>query len=342
MELTTKELSQLVNGVLKGDESRLIRGVANLEEATEDDVSFLKEKSSPAFHSFLTTKAGAVFVPAGTDAPTKNLIEVENPLGAFTLILSRIAEEKWKRTSGVHPTAYVSEKARVSSNASIGPFCAVEEGAEIGDGSRLVAFVYIGHKTKVGKNTILYPHVTLREEVIVGDRCILHAGCVIGSDGYGFYFDHGQHNKIPQVGTVVLEDDVEIGSCTTIDRATTGRTLIKKGTKVDNLVQIGHNVEIGENSLLVAQVGIAGSSKIGKGVVLAGQVGVSDHVTIADGTQVGGQSGIRYDTKPGEVLFGTPALPLQDTLKQQVLLRRLPEILRDLKYLKNIVKKEKK
>jgi UDP-3-O-[3-hydroxymyristoyl] glucosamine N-acyltransferase len=210
----------------------------------------------------------------------------------------------------------------------------VEDGAEIGDRAKLMGHVYVGARSRVGEDTLLYPNVVLREEVSVGKRCIVHAGAVLGSDGYGFYFAGGKHNKIPQVGTVVVEDDVEIGSCTTIDRATTGATIIRQGAKIDNLVQIAHNVEVGPHCLIVAQVGIAGSTKLGRGVVLAGQVGVADHAVIGDGAQVGAQSGIKGEVKPGEVLFGSPAQPVQETIRQGLLVRKLPELFRDMKKLK--------
>jgi UDP-3-O-[3-hydroxymyristoyl] glucosamine N-acyltransferase len=180
----------------------------------------------------------------------------------------------------------------------------------------------------------VYAQVVIREEIQIGARCIIHPGAVIGADGYGFYFAQGKHNKIPQVGTVIIEDDVEIGASTTIDRATTGATRIGRGTKIDNLVHIAHNVVVGENTLLVAQVGIAGSCTLGKGVVMGGQSGVADHMTIGDGAQIGGQTGVIQDAEPGAVLFGTPAQPIKDAMKQAVLLKRLGDLFADVKKLK--------
>lgn len=336
MQLTVTQIAELVKGRLHGDGARSITGAAGLVEATSSDVSFLRDaKNAAAVKSVEGTKAGAIIVPKGFDANGHVAIEVDNPIAAFAAVLNVIAGEKRKKGNGkIHASAVVSPSAKVGKNATIGAFCVIEDGAEVGENATLVSHVYIGERSKVGRDSYLYPQVTLREEVSVGERCILHAGAVIGSDGYGFYFEGGKHNKIHQIGTVIVEDDVEIGSCTTIDRATTGATIIRKGAKIDNLVQIAHNVEVGSHALLVAQVGIAGSTKIGKGVVLAGQVGVADHVTIGDGTQVGAQSGIRENVAPGSVLFGTPAQPIQDTLKQLLLLRRLPDLFKDVKSLK--------
>ncbi len=335
MQLTVNQISQLVQGRVAGDGARLIRGVAGLEEAKNDDITFLKDAKHQK--KFASTNAGAVLVPAGTESHGKTVIEVANPQAAFVRVLEEIEKEKKTIRKGIHPQAFISPSAHIGSDVNIGPFCIVEDEAVVSDGATLIGHVYVGPRAKVGKNTLLYPHVVLREEVVVGERCIIHAGAVIGSDGYGFYFAKGKHNKIPQVGTVIIEDDVEIGSCTTIDRATTGATVIQHGTKIDNLVQIAHNVEVGPHSLLVAQSGVAGSSKLGGGVVLAGQVGVADHVTIGDGAQIGAQSGIKEDVKPGAVMFGSPAQPLQETIKQMLLVKRLPELFKEIKKLKELL-----
>jgi UDP-3-O-[3-hydroxymyristoyl] glucosamine N-acyltransferase len=263
------------------------------------------------------------------------VVAVENPVAAFASVLNLVARERnVSHAAGIHPTAVISKTARIGKSAKIGPLCVVEDGAEIADGAVLIANVYVGPRVRVGKETIIYPQVVLREDTEIGARCIVHGGAVIGSDGFGYFFASGRHNKIPQVGNVVIEDDVEIGSCSTIDRATTGSTIVRKGAKIDNLVQVAHNVEVGAHSLLIAQVGIAGSSKLGPGVVLAGQVGVADHVNIGAGAQVGAQSGLKDDVEPGAVLFGSPAQPIADTIRQTLLIRRLPELFKDVKKLK--------
>jgi len=335
MELTVEQIAQLVGGRVQGNASQVIRGAAGLQEATSQDIAFLKDASNTkVINDFGETKAGAVIVPTGTPKNGKTLVEVENPLAAFAKVLGLISEEKTHRPAGVHPQASVAKSAKIGKNVSIGPFCIVEDEAQIDDDCCLMGQVYVGRRSRLGGGSTLYPHVVVREEVTIGSRCIIHAGAVIGSDGYGFYFSQGRHNKIPQVGTVVVEDDVEIGSCSTIDRATTGATRIGRGTKIDNLVQVAHNVQVGPHCLLVAQVGIGGSTRIGTGVVLAGQVGVADHVTIGDGAQVGAQSGLKEDVPDKAVLFGSPAQPFQDTVRQMLLIRRLPELFKQVKELK--------
>lgn len=339
MKKNVSDLALLVQGEFDGDGSKIITGASGLIEASENDVSFVKsDKDATALNLFSNTKAGAVFVPLGFNKKNRSvsttLIEVKNPLAAFSVVLNLMSSEKNVRPNQIHPMAYVSPKAKIGKNVSIGAFSIIEEGAELEDEVWLHGQNYIGARTKVGRGTILYPQVVLREDILVGKNCIFHPGCVIGADGYGFFFDGGKHEKIPQVGTVVIEDDVEIGASSTVDRATTGATLIRRGTKIDNLVQVAHNVEIGEHSLLAAQVGIAGSSKLGKGVVLGGQSGVADHIKVADQTQVGGQGGVTKDTVPGAILWGTPAQPLPEELRKTLLLRKLPDLFKDVKKLK--------
>jgi UDP-3-O-[3-hydroxymyristoyl] glucosamine N-acyltransferase len=332
MELTANDIARLVNGKLSGNGNAVIRGAAGLNEAGPNDVSFLRDVKK--INLLKKTKAGLVFVPTGLSSNGKTLVHVENPVEAFSIVLGKLEDEKLPRRSGVHPLASIAKSARIGKNVFIGPFCVIEDDAVIGDDVVLRAQVYVGLRTTIGQGTTLHPHVVLREDIQVGERCIIHAGAVIGSDGYGFYFAKGKHNKIPQIGSVIIEDDVEIGSCTAIDRATTGTTRIGKGTKIDNLVQIAHNVQIGEHSLIVAQVGIAGSSKLGKGVVMGGQAGMADHITVGDGAKIGGQSGVIQDVAPGAVLFGNPAQPIREAFKQALLFRRLQQLFDDVKKLK--------
>lgn len=336
MKLTVKKIAEAVSGQWRGNGALVIRGAAGLSEARPGDITFLRDLKN--IKLLQGTRAGAIFVPKGLplNGERRTVVEVESPIAAFSWVLEQMAKERRPpRPAGVHKLAFVEKSAKIGKNASVGPFCIVEEKAEIEDGVRLESQVYVGARAKIGKGTLIYPQVVIREDVKIGQRCIIHAGVVLGSDGYGFYFAKGKHNKIPQVGTVTIEDDVEIGSCTTIDRATTGTTIIRKGAKIDNLVQVAHNVDVGEHSLLVAQVGIAGSAKIGKGVVVGGQAGVGDHVTVGEGSRIGGQSGVKQDVPPGSVLWGTPTQPLQDVLRQYVLLKRLPELFKDVKKLKD-------
>jgi UDP-3-O-[3-hydroxymyristoyl] glucosamine N-acyltransferase len=335
MQISVSDIAKQTKGVVKGDGSSIVRGAAGLGEASATDISFLKDVKDAAAIALLgTSKAAAVFVPKNFDANGRTVIEVDNPQAAFAHVLGLVAKEAEVRPEGVHPTAVVHPTAKIGAQVRIGAHSIVEAGAVIGDRACLMGQNYVGARSKVGDDTLLYPQVVLREDVTVGKRCILHAAAVIGSDGYGYYFADGRHNKIPQVGTVIIEDDVEIGSCTAIDRATTGATRVGRGTKIDNLVQVAHNVQIGPLCLLVSQVGIAGSTTLGAGVILAGQTGVADHVKIGDGVKCGARTGINRDIPAGSTMWGGPAQPINDELRQIALLRRLPEIAKDVKKLK--------
>lgn len=320
---------------MKGNGQAPVRGAAGLAEATDTDITYVKDASNVDLaRLYEKTRAAAVIVPKGFPANGRTVIECANPQAAFAQVLGLLAREAEVRPEGIHPTAVIHPGARIGNGARIGPLCVVEKGATVGDRACLMGQVYVGARSSVGEDSLLYPQVVLREGVSVGRRCIVHAGAVIGSDGYGFYFADGRHNKIPQVGTVIVEDDVEIGSCSAIDRATTGATVIGRGTKIDNLVQVAHNVQVGPLCLLVAQVGIGGSTKLGTGVILGGQVGVADHLTIGDGVKSGAQTGINRNVDAGEELFGTPAQRMTDQLRQISLIRRLPELFKDFKKLK--------
>jgi UDP-3-O-[3-hydroxymyristoyl] glucosamine N-acyltransferase len=331
MELTANDIARLVNGKLSGNGNAVIRGAAGLNEAGPNDVSFLRDVKK--INLLKKTKAGLVFVPTGLSSNGKTLVHVENPVEAFSIVLGKLEDEKLPRRSGVHPLASIAKSARIGKNVFIGPFCVIEDDAVIGDDVVLRAQVYVGLRTTIGQGTTLHPHVVLREDIQVGARCIIHAGAVIGSDGYGFYFAKGKHNKIPQIGSVIIEDDVEIGSCTAIDRATTGTTRIGKGTKIDNLVQIAHNVKVGQDSVIVSQVGIAGSTTIGRNVVLAGQAGVAGHLNIGDGCVVAAQTGVMSDVPARTMLFGSPGRAHREAFKLQALFGRLPELFDRLKEL---------
>jgi len=239
--------------------------------------------------------------------------------------------------SGVHPSAIIAGDARVDAAAAVGPLVVVEAGARVASGTRVGAFAFVGAGVEVGEDCVLGPHVTLLAGARLGRRVIVHAGSVIGADGFGFAFDGARHRKIPQTGGVIIEDDVEIGANCAIDRATFGHTIIRRGTKIDNLVQIGHNVEVGEHSILVAQVGVSGSSRLGRGVVLAGQVGVADHVSVGDGALVGAQAGVPSDVEAGGRYLGTPARPIVEAKRIFAAESRLPELLQRVRALERTV-----
>jgi UDP-3-O-[3-hydroxymyristoyl] glucosamine N-acyltransferase len=321
---TLGELADALQARLDGDPTRVVTGVAPLDSAGPDQISFLTDRRYG--DAARASRAGAFVAPAGVSDLPGPTLHCDAPQQALIALL-RLFHPPAPVPAGVDRTAVVAPDARVEPSATVGPLCVIEAGAVVGPGVRLHALVHVGAGVEIGEGTVVYPHASLREGVRVGRRVVIHAGAVLGADGFGFAFDGSAHRKIPQVGGVVIEDDVEIGANTTIDRATFGHTIVRRGTKIDNLVQIGHNVEIGEHSLLIAQVGIAGSSRLGRGVVLAGQVGVADHVTIGDGVMAGAQSGIASDLEPGARVLGSPVQPIAQARRMMVASTRLPELL---------------
>jgi UDP-3-O-[3-hydroxymyristoyl] glucosamine N-acyltransferase len=321
---TLGELAEALQVQLDGDPTRVVTGLAPLEAAGPADISFLTDLRYR--NAARASKAGAFLAPLDVaDLPGPTLHSARPELALIELI--RLFHPAVATPAGVDRTAVVAADAEVDPTAAVGPLTVIESRAVIGPGVRLHALVHVGVGVQIGEGSVVYPHVSLREGVRVGSRVVVHAGAVLGADGFGFAFDGSAHRKIPQVGGVVIEDDVEIGANTTIDRATFGDTIVRRGTKIDNLVQIGHNVEIGEHSLLVAQVGVSGSTRLGRGVVLAGQVGVADHVTLGDGVVAAAQSGIPSDVEAGARVFGTPARPLAQARRIMVAQGRLPELL---------------
>lgn len=321
--MTLREIAELTGGRIEGDADCQIRGVASLADATQGDISFL---SNPRYAADVAvTRASAVLLPESWDGSCPcAAVRVKNPDASFARIAVKLGPPPVPRVEGIHPTAVIAAGARIGKGAGIGPYCVVEAGAVIGDGTELKAGCYIGHEAVVGSNCTFYPHVTLRERVRVGDRVIIHNGAVIGSDGFGYSMKDGRWEKIPQIGIVEIGSDVEIGANATVDRARFGRTVIEDGVKIDNLVQIAHNVRIGAHSALAAQVGISGSTKVGNHVQLAGQVGVVGHISIGDRTVVLGQAGVTKDIPSGSVVSGMPATPHREELTRQAHVARLP------------------
>ncbi len=323
--MTLQEIALLVSGELASSETLKISGVASLRDAGPGDIAFYASRRY--WKEFCATKAAAVLVSADFNETAPCIvIKVKNPSDAFDLIIGEMAPKPIPGASGVHPQAVVSPKARLGENISIGPFVVIEEGAVIGSGSVIGAHSYVGAYTTIGEACLLYPHVTVRERCVIGDRVILHPGVVIGACGFGYAFKEGAYRKIPQAGSVHIEEDVEIGANSTVDRARFGRTVIGKGTKIDNLVQIAHNVIIGAHTIICAQVGISGSSRIGSGVTLAGQVGISGHIEIGDRVIIAAQSGISKDVKPHAILVGSPGKPMDQWKKNNFYAQRLPEL----------------
>jgi UDP-3-O-[3-hydroxymyristoyl] glucosamine N-acyltransferase len=322
---TLGQLAAALGAVLEGDAGRVVTGVAPLETAGPDDIAFV----SDARHrrAAEASRAGAFVVPEDFGALSAPLLRCRSPRQALIDLLGLFHPPE-PPVPGIHPTAVVADSARVDPTAAVGALSVVEAGARVGARARLHPLVYVGPGAEVGEDAVLHPHVVLREGVRVGRRVIVHAGAVIGADGFGYAWDGTAHRKIPQVGGVLIEDDVEIGANTTIDRATLGQTVVGRGTKIDNLVMVAHNVEIGEHCILAAQAGIAGSARLGRGVILLGQAGVADHVTIGDGAALGAQSGVSQDVAPGEKLFGTWARPLVEARRIWIAQARLPDLVR--------------
>lgn len=324
--LTVAEIAARLGGEFEGDGTCVISGVGGVRDARAGDLTFI---SNPRYAAEVaSTCASAVLVARSwTRACPASLIRVGDPDQAFAQAVAWFAPAPVQPASGIHPTAVIAPDARVGEGASIGPYCVVEPGASIGARTVLFAGCYVGHGASVGEDGRLYPHVSIRERCRIGHRAILHNGVVVGSDGFGYSVDaNGVRTKIPQVGIVVIGDDVEIGANSTIDRARFGKTLIGNGVKIDNLVQIAHNVVIGDHSVLVAQVGIAGSVTLGARVIVAGQAGIVGHLVVGDGAIIGGQSGVHKNVQPGQYMFGYPAVEQSRAMKIHAHLQRLPEM----------------
>lgn len=332
---TLAELAAELGGTVVGDGSTVIRGVAGIREAQPGDLTFIANARYDAYLS--QTSASAVICSREPREARVPLLQVDNPYLAFQKAVRLFRPELYQPLPGVHPSAVVSPAATVGDNASIGAHCVVEAGARIGANSVLMPGCYVGVQASIGEGTLLYPRVTVREECVIGDRCILHPGVVIGADGFGFAFDDGRYHKVPQVGIVVVGNDVEIGANTTIDRGTLGPTRIGRGTKIDNLVMIAHNVQIGRHCIIVSQVGIAGSTRVGHGVTIAGQVGIADHLEIGDGVAIGAKSGVHTNLDAGKTYLGSPAWELPDAKRIFAYMGKLPDWAKRLRALEEAV-----
>lgn len=343
MDLRLDELAALVDGeILTGDAGRIVTGVSSLEEATPTDASFLgnaKYKSA-----FLGSAAGVVLVPPEVESGPEGaaLVRVENPTLAFSAVIGRFASEHRVFKAGVHPGASVADDVAFDpAKVSIRAGAVVESGCVIGDGTEIGPGAVVDRGVRIGEDCLLHANATVRERCVLGDRNVLQPGAVIGSDGYGYELVEGRHERIPQVGIVVLEDDVEVGANTTIDRARFGETRIGEGTKIDNLVQIGHNVIIGKHCLLVAMTGVAGSAKLGNYVTLAARAGVTGHVEVGDQVVIAGMSGVAKSIAEPGVYMGKPARPMKDEMRSMAAVARLPQVLREFKALQRQVEELK-
>jgi len=331
--LTLAMIAARVGGRLVGDGDASLTGVAGLAEAGPGDLAFL---ANPRYVPLLaTTRAGAVLLRAEhVAACPRPAVVVDDPDWAFAVAAECFVPPPAPPPPGVHPLACVAQGVRIEAGVSVGPFAVVEAGASVGEGAVLHAYAYVGRDAEVGPGCVLHPGVVVRERVRLGRRVILHSGVVVGADGFGYAVVKGAIHKIPQVGTVVVDDDVELGANTTVDRARFGATHIGAGTKIDNLVQIAHNVEVGRGCLVAAQAGISGSTRVGDGVMVGGQVGMVGHIEIGDGSRIGAQSGLAKSLPPGTVVDGTPARPIAQYHRAQAALQRLPELVKEVRALR--------
>ena len=323
MTLTLEQIAKLSGGKLEGDPETKITGAASLAEATVHEVSFF---NNPRYLAQLRkTRAAAVIVPRDfSEQIEAAVIRTPDPAKAFGQVVTKFAPPPIKFAPGIHPSAVIHPRAKLGDHISIQPLVVIEAGARIGSRTVIGAGSYIGHDVVIGDGCMIYPRVTIRERCRLGARVILHSGAVIGADGFGFEMTAEGQQKVPQIGIVQIDDDVEIGANTTIDRARFGRTWIQAGAKIDNLVQVAHNVVVGKDTVIAAQTGIAGSVRIGKRVMIGGQAGIIGHIEIADGTMIGAQTGVSKNLNGG-VWWATPSVPLKEAKVQLAWVRRLGE-----------------
>ena len=342
MNFSAKQIATYLGGTIEGDENASVMTFAKIEEGIEGAISFL---ANPKYaHYLYETRSSIVLVNndfVAEQPVSATLIRVPNAYEAIAKLLTLYQSTVAKR-SGIHPTAVVAESATVGENVYLGPHVYVGEGASVGKGSQLYAGVVVEQNASVGEDCVLYPNVSVYHDCKVGNRVILHSGCVIGSDGFGFAPSANGYDKIPQIGIVTIEDDVEIGANTCIDRSTMGSTYVRKGVKLDNLVQIAHNTDIGENTVMSAQVGIAGSTKVGQWCMFGGQVGIAGHITIGNKVFLGAQSGVPSSLGDNQTLIGTPPMEKLPYFKSQAIFQKLPDLYKQIMRLQKEVDELKK
>lgn len=341
MEFSALQIATILHGEVVGNPDVTVSGLAKIEEGTPGTLSFL---SNPKYEEHIYKTGASICIVNNTFEPVKplpetlTLVKVEDAYACFAKLLEVYNQMRQKQAKIEQPS-FISEKAQVGEGIYLGAFAYIADGAKIGNNVKIYPNVYIGDNVTVGDDTILHPGVRIYADCVIGARCILHAGTVIGSDGFGYAPNEaGVFSRVPQIGNVILEDDVEIGANSTVDCATLGSTIIRKGVKIDNLVHLAHNVEVGDHSAIAAQVGVAGSAKIGKHVMIGGQAGISGHLHIADGTKIVAQSGIPSTVKKAETLMGSPGIPIDDFKKSYFGFRKLPFLLQKINELEQKIK----
>lgn len=335
--MTIDEIARIAEGVVEGDGSRTVSGVAPLEEAGAEQISFVAE--ARYFPYIQASQAAAVFVGRDADVPLPAhmaAVRVDDPRRALARVLPALYPERVP-APGVHPTAVLGEGAVVAPSATIGPYAVIGDGSRVGERARVGAHTVLGRGCTVDDDAVLHAHVTLYDGARVGARSVIHSGARLGADGFGFVWDGTGHKKVPQVGGCRIEADVEIGCNTTIDRGSIGDTVVGQGSKIDNLVMIGHNCRIGRHVIIISQVGISGSTRVGDGAVLAGQAGVGGHLEIGAGARVGGQAGVTASVAAGETVSGYPARPHREAMRAQAAFFKLPELMKRLRELERAV-----
>lgn len=332
MQKSLKEIAEFIHGEVTGDGTTVITGVAGIKEASKGDITFL---ANPKYFALADkTRASAVITSKDVTGLAIPQIKTDNPSLAFVKVVNYFSPLGSTHPKGISPKAHMGKNVSLGKNVAIGPFCVIEDNAAIGEGTIVYANTFIGNGSIIGSDSLIYPNVSIRERIIIGSRVIIHSGAVIGSDGFGFVTVEGRHHKVPQTGTVEIGDDVEIGANVTIDRARFDKTVIGRGTKIDNLVQIAHNVVIGEDSIIVAQVGIAGSTTIGKNVTIAGQAGLVGHIDIGDQAIIAAQAGVLKSVPADTMVSGYPAKPHETAKRVNACIQNLPKLYEQITELK--------
>lgn len=345
MEFSAQQIAGLINGQIVGNPNVTVNGLSKIEDGQVGTLSFL---ANPKYEDYIYSTKASIVIVNNTFIPTRELaegctlIKVEEAYSCFAKLLE-MYDQATKKEAKIEPQSFVSPSAKIGKNVYIGAFAYISDDAEIGDNVHIYPNTFVGDNVKIGSGTKLFANVSVYRDCLIGANCTIHSGVVIGADGFGFVPNsENNYQKVPQIGNVILEDHVEIGANTCIDRATLGSTIIRKGVKLDNLVQIGHNVIVGDNTVMAAQVGVAGSTKLGKNMMVGGQVGIVGHISLADGTMIGAQAGVpKTITKEGTILLGSPAYDAEDYKKSYMGFRRLPQILDRLREVEEELKKLK-